>query len=68
MILEMSCFSLGLILVVTPESVVLVVFLVLLRRSFAAFSLSGSFSIGFLSLKLSRDQYSFPYQSVGLLM
>ena len=67
-IAETSRLCEGLALFVATEAVVLVVFFFLLRHSFTACSLAGSFSIICWILQLSRDHSSFPYHMVGSLM
>ena len=63
-----SQFCLGLTSFVVTERVVLVVFLLLLRRSFTACYLSGSFSIRCWLLQMSCYHSYFPYNLVGFLM
>ena len=67
-IAAMSRFCSGLTLCVVTEAVVLVFFLFLLRRSFAAYYIAGYFSIGCWVSQLSHDHSSFPYHLMGFLM
>ena len=53
---------------VVTEAVALVILLFLLRHSFTAYALDGSFSIHFWVSQLSRNHSYFPYQLVGWII